>query len=105
LLDRYDGEMIAFNNVNPFHQPKQNITRLDVHPLAKSLPLLDTVAKDMKRDSSGGKILLQVRVRSRIRFKVGLAKTKHYTLRAYCPVVVNFSSSTNFDRVYCSVNI
>jgi Late embryogenesis abundant protein len=97
--------MIAFNNVDPFHQPKHNITRLNVHPLAKSAPLLDSVVKDMKHERSGGKIELEVRVRSKIRFKVGLVKTKHYTLQAYCPVVVKFSSSNDFDRVYCDVEI
>ncbi|KAJ3689807.1 hypothetical protein LUZ61_018971 [Rhynchospora tenuis] len=101
----YDDNMIAFSNVDPFYQPKRNETRLDVHPLAKATPLLNSVAKDLKHDRSGGKVELEVRVRSRIRFKVGLAKTKHYTLHAYCPVVVKFSSATNFDRVYCDVDI
>ncbi|KAF3321194.1 Late embryogenesis abundant protein [Carex littledalei] len=101
----YKDQMIAFSNVDPFHQPKRNATRLDVHPLSKSTPLLDSVTKDLKHDRSGGKVELEVRVRSRIRFKVGLTKTKHYTLRAYCPVVVKFSKSTDFDRVYCDVDI
>lgn len=104
-LGRYKDEMIAFSNVDPFHQPKRNVTRLDVHPLSKSTPLLDSVTKDLKHDRSGGKVELEVRVRSRIRFKVGLSKTRHYTLRAYCPVVVKFSKSTDFDRVYCDVDI
>ncbi|XP_073101420.1 uncharacterized protein At1g08160-like [Elaeis guineensis] len=102
----YSDQMVAFSEVAPFHQSHRNVRTIDVDPVAKSVPLVASVVDNLKHDRSAGAVELEVRVRARIRFKVGLAKTKHYTLRAYCsPVVVHFSSSARFERTYCDVDI
>lgn len=108
LIIRYDNQMIALTEASPFFQPHRNTTRLDIETVANSTQLQDQVAKDLKHDKSTGNIGLEVRVRARIRFKVGVVKSKHYKLRVYCtPVNVGFSpnSATSFDRVYCDVEI
>lgn len=100
--------MIALTETSPFFQPHRNTTRLDIEAVANSTQLQDQAAKDLKHDKSTGNIGLEVRVRARIRFKVGVVKSKHYKLRVYCtPVNVGFSpdSATSFDRVYCDVEI
>ncbi|KAJ4759343.1 hypothetical protein LUZ62_024375 [Rhynchospora pubera] len=104
----YDNQMIALTEASPFFQPHRNITRLDIKAVTNSTQLQDQVAKDLQHDKSSGHIGLEVRVRARIRFKVGVVKSKHYKLRAYCtPVKVGFApnSATSFDRVYCDVEI
>lgn len=100
--------MIALTETSPFFQSHRNITRLDVEAVTNSTQLQDQVAKDLKHDKSSGNVGLEVRVRGRIRFKVGVVKSKRYKLRVYCtPVNAGFSpnSATSFDRVYCDVEI
>ncbi|KAJ3680483.1 hypothetical protein LUZ60_016761 [Juncus effusus] len=104
----YDGQMIAFTKASPFFQPHKNTKRLDVEADSKYTPLTNQAAKDLTHDKSIGNIGLEVRVRAWIQFKVGIFKSVHYKLKAYCtPVNVGFSpkSATSFDRVYCDVDI
>ncbi|RWV87703.1 hypothetical protein GW17_00050275 [Ensete ventricosum] len=102
----YDDQMVAFTEVAPFYQRRRNVTTLDVSAVATSTPLLGSVEKSLKHDRSSGQVGLEVRVRARVRLKVGVVKTKHYTLRVYCaPVLVSFSGTPKFDRVYCDVDI
>lgn len=102
----YSDEMVAFSQVAPFYQGHRSVTIIEVDPVAKSVPLLAMVVGNLKHDRTAGDVELEVRVKARIRFKVGLAKTKHYTMRAYCsPVVVHFSSSARFERTCCDVDI
>ncbi|XP_008803434.2 uncharacterized protein At1g08160-like [Phoenix dactylifera] len=99
-------QLVAFSGVAPFYQGHRNVTTIEVDPVAKSVPLLTSVADNIKHDRSAGVVELEVRVRASIRFKVGLAKTKHYTLTADCsPVVVHLSKSARFQRTYCDVDI
>ncbi|RWW57512.1 hypothetical protein BHE74_00035691 [Ensete ventricosum] len=102
----YDDQMVAFTEVAPFYQRRRNVTTLDVSAVATSTPLLGSVEKSLKHDRSSGQVGLEVRARARVRLKVGVVKTKHYTLRVYCaPVLVSFSGTPKFDRVYCDVDI
>ncbi|RWW88923.1 hypothetical protein BHE74_00002174 [Ensete ventricosum] len=103
----YDGQMLALNEVAPFYQPRRDVRMLKVDLLARSMPLLSSVATSLKQDRSAGEAAVEVRMRAMVRFKVGLLKTDHYTLRAYCsPVLVRFSSpATQFQKVYCDVYI
>ncbi|KAG0454444.1 hypothetical protein HPP92_025748 [Vanilla planifolia] len=102
----YDGQMLAFAEPPSFHQPKMNATRLVLLAAARGLPLLGAVAEGIKRDRSAGEVGLEVRVRAWVRFKVGVAKTRHYKLRAYCsPVVVRFPAPAVFQRTYCDVDV
>ncbi|XP_072963418.1 uncharacterized protein At1g08160-like [Typha angustifolia] len=101
----YDDEMVALSELSPFYQPKRNVTRLETKPTAVAVSLPASAAKGLKHDRSAGEVEVEVRVRGRVRFKVGLVKTRHYDLNAYCsPVIIRFSSSTSFDRVYCDVD-
>ncbi|XP_008807076.2 uncharacterized protein At1g08160-like [Phoenix dactylifera] len=102
----YSDQMVAFSEVAPFYQGHRNVTTIEVDPVAKSVPLLAPVVDNLQHDRSAGAVELEVKVRARIRFKVGLAKTKHYKLTAYCsPAVVHFSSPARFERTYCDVHI
>ncbi|CAL9108690.1 unnamed protein product [Musa textilis] len=103
----YDGQMLALNEVAPFYQPRRDVRMLKVDLVARSRPLLSSVETSLKQDQSAGEAAVEVRLRAMVRFKVGLLKTDHYTLRAYCsPVLVRFSPSvTQFQKVYCDVYI
>lgn len=102
----YGEQVLAFTEAAPFFQPRRNATRIEAAPAAREAPLLPDVARYMKQDRSAGELPVEVRVRARIRFKVGVVKTRHYMLRVYCPqVIIKLSSPTSFDRVYCDVDI
>ncbi|XP_073111291.1 NDR1/HIN1-like protein 1 [Elaeis guineensis] len=110
--DTFDVEVwisdqrVAFTEVAPFYQGHRNVTTIEVDPMARSVPLLTSVADNIKHDRTAGVVEMEVRVRARIRFKVGLAKTRHYVMTVDCsPVVVHFARSTRFVRTYCDVDI
>ncbi|KAK3024429.1 hypothetical protein RJ639_044603 [Escallonia herrerae] len=102
----YNDETLAFNTVEPFFQPHRNVTRIGLNLGAKDVSLYDPVAKDLKLERSAGEVELEVRLKAKIRFKVGAWKSKHRTLRISCePVMVHFSSSKNFGRALCDVDL
>ncbi|PKU69877.1 NDR1/HIN1-like protein 2 [Dendrobium catenatum] len=103
----YADQMLAFRELPPFHQPKRNATRLLLSAAATATPLLGSVADGLKHDRSAGQVAVEVRARAKIRFKVGVAKTKHYVMRVYCaPVVVRFSPAAGmFQRAFCDVDV
>ncbi|KAG1355019.1 putative NDR1/HIN1-like protein 2 [Cocos nucifera] len=110
--DTFDVEVwisdqrVAFTEVAPFYQGHRNVTTIEVDPIARSVPLLTSVADNIKHDRTAGVVEMEVRVRASIRFKVGLAKTKHYTMTVDCsPVVVHLAQSTRFAKTYCDVDI
>jgi len=103
---RYEDQTLATNAVQPFFQPHKNVTRMHARLTAQTVALYDSVPKDLKLERSSGDIALDVFIRARIRFKVGLLKTKHRTLRVSCsPVLVNFSKAKSFERAYCDVDM
>ncbi|KAL5580150.1 hypothetical protein UlMin_012592 [Ulmus minor] len=102
----YDDQTLAYNVVQPFHQPHKNVTRLDVKLRARSTALLNAVSKDLRLERSSGKIELSVVLKARIRFKVGAWKSTHRTLEVFCsPILVHFSKPKSFERTYCDVEL
>ncbi|OVA19478.1 Late embryogenesis abundant protein [Macleaya cordata] len=101
----YDDQTIAFDVVEPFYQPSSNVTRFEVKPTARSVPLLGSVSRDLKSEKSSGEMELDIKVKAWIRFKLGIWKSSHYNLRVLCsPVVVHLNSSKTFERTYCDVD-
>ncbi|KAI4322337.1 hypothetical protein L6164_022042 [Bauhinia variegata] len=102
----YEDQTLATNAVAPFYQPHKNVTRLQLRLAAQTVALYGSVPKDLRHDKSSGVIELDVWVRARIRFKVGLWKSDHRTLRIFCsPVLLHFSNSKGFERTHCDVEL
>ncbi|KAF8397767.1 hypothetical protein HHK36_016689 [Tetracentron sinense] len=102
----YEGETIASDFFEPFFQPHRNVTRFEVKPVARSVSLMEFVARDLRLEKSSGKVRLAVEVKARIGFKVGVWNSAHRTLRVLCsPVVVFVSSSEKADRTFCNTDI
>lgn len=102
----YDGQTIAFNMVDPFFQPHRNVTRLEVKLTAQYLALSKSTSRDLRLERSSGKIELNVLLKAKIRFKVGVWKSRHRTLRSMCsPVLVPFPSYKHFERTFCEVEL
>ena len=99
---RYEEQTLATNAVAPFFQGHRNQTWLHVRLTAQTVALYGSLPNDLRLEKSSGDIELDVLVRARIRFKVGLWKSTHRTLRIFCsPVLVHFSRSKGFERTFC----
>ncbi|CAI9104949.1 OLC1v1003749C1 [Oldenlandia corymbosa var. corymbosa] len=101
----YDDQTLAVNSLQPFHQPKRNVTRLNLNFVSTNVELFPGVAKNLQMEKMSREVELEIRVKAKIRFKVGAVKN-HRTLRLLCaPVVVPFSSSKSFERTPCDIDL
>lgn len=102
----YDDQTVAFDTVEPFFQPHGNVTRLGLNLVAKDASLVKTAAKDLSLEKSSGEVEWEVKMKAKIRFKVGSWKLRRRTMRVTCePVLVHFSSSKAFERTTCDVDL
>ncbi|KAK4369528.1 hypothetical protein RND71_013320 [Anisodus tanguticus] len=104
----FNSQPIAFNNiVTPFYQPCRNVTHLnDVSLPANDVALYGDISRDFKTQRTGGAVELQVKIRAKIRFKVGVWKSGHRKLKILCTPKVNFSNSRKNSKSFpCDVDI
>ncbi|KAJ8622810.1 hypothetical protein MRB53_031340 [Persea americana] len=101
----FDDQMIASKDVPPFFQPHRNATRLEVEAMTRSMPLMSSVARNIDHHKLSRGLEVEVRLRARIRFKVGRWKSRKYHARVYCSPVVLYHDPSKFDRTYCDVDI
>ncbi|KAK9280314.1 hypothetical protein L1049_014002 [Liquidambar formosana] len=105
MVSYYDN-ILAFAEVQPFYQPRQNVTQLEVKPVAKSAALMESASRDLRLEKSSGGVELDIRVKARIRLKMGAWKSRRRTLKVFCPhVLVHFSSAKKFQRARCDVDL
>ncbi|KAK1284020.1 hypothetical protein QJS10_CPB21g00286 [Acorus calamus] len=110
----YADQMVAFGEAAPFHQPRRNQTRLELEAVAKGMPLPKGVAGKLKKELAGGGgdevAEIDVKLKARVRFKVGVWKSRHYTLDVDCDQVkVRFGEAKGgtgkgFQRKDCAVH-
>lgn len=102
----YDDQSVASAEVTPFFHPHHNATEIRVTAAAVAAPLGESASRELRRDIAGGKIVVEVVVRARIRFRIASFKSRHYTLRAYCtPVDLYLSPPTPSSRTDCDVEL
>ncbi|KAJ4724997.1 putative Late embryogenesis abundant (LEA) hydroxyproline-rich glycoprotein family [Melia azedarach] len=102
----YDDQSIAFNTLEPFRQPTRNVSRLEAKLVSQNVALSNSISQDLKLEKSAGEVELDVHIKAKIRFKVGVWKSDHRTLRVVCsPVMVHFSSSKSFQRADCDIDL
>ncbi|XP_021732898.1 uncharacterized protein At1g08160-like [Chenopodium quinoa] len=101
----YRGQNVSSDHMDPFRQPKKNVTRLMYQKNVKDVVLSSDSAQHLKLERTGGQVDLDVKINAKIRFKVGAFKTRHYKLKVLCsPVVVNFSNDKRFQKTDCDVD-
>ncbi|XP_021278912.1 uncharacterized protein At1g08160-like [Herrania umbratica] len=102
----YEDQTLAFNTVEPFFQPHRNATRVESKLAAQNLALSPSIFKDIKVEKASGEIQVDVHFKSKIRFKVGIWKSRHRNLRIVCSsVTLHFSWYKHFDKVPCEVEL
>ncbi|KAH6836719.1 hypothetical protein C2S53_007376 [Perilla frutescens var. hirtella] len=101
----YEDKSLSVNNVNPFYQPRRNVTFVDLDLTAKNAAVYGAMARDLKMERATGVVNLDVRIRAKIRLKVGLFKI-HRTLKIECDsLLVPFDSRKGFERVLCHTDM
>lgn len=103
----YDDETLSRGTIDPFYQPKRNATRFKLNLDSHDVVLTEQTARDLKMERSSGRVEMEVKLRARIRFKVGGWKSRHYRLKVSCaPIMAHFSSaSKGFQMTKCDVDI
>ncbi|KAK1429141.1 hypothetical protein QVD17_11344 [Tagetes erecta] len=107
IVVMYDDDTISRGTIDPFYQPKRNATRFKLNLASHDVSLREEVARDLKVERTSGRVEMVVNLKARIRFKVGVWKSRHYHMKVSCaPIMVHFStSSKGFQRTICDVDI
>ncbi|PIA54921.1 hypothetical protein AQUCO_00901078v1 [Aquilegia coerulea] len=101
----YDDQTISFQTLEPFFQPRHNVTRLEFKSTAQSVALQKSIARDLRLEKAAGDIELEIRLKARIRFKVGIWKSSHYTLKVFCSnMEIHPNSTRTFKQKECDVD-
>jgi len=104
-----ESAQLAVQDAPAFLQPRRNETRLDVRAVARSAPVGEQAARELRHDlAAGGAVGVDVRMRARAQFKVAGVRSRRYSLEAFCsPVVVGLSPSAarSFQSVPCDVAV
>lgn len=102
----FNSQPISFNNIEPFYQPRRNVTHLNVSLPTNDVALYGDIARDFKTQRSGGDVEVEVKIRAKIRFKVGAWKSNHRKLKILCTPRVNFSNSRKNSKSFpCDVDV
>ncbi|KAG8387577.1 hypothetical protein BUALT_Bualt02G0035800 [Buddleja alternifolia] len=101
----YEDQNLAVGHFHPFYQPRRNVTHLEVEVVAEEAAVYGAVARDLRMEKKSGDVDLDLKIRAKIRLKIGVFKI-HRKLKVNCgPLTVPFSSSKGFERVFCDVDI
>ncbi|KAL9688220.1 hypothetical protein QQ045_032639 [Rhodiola kirilowii] len=102
----YEDQTMAFGSLEPFHQGHKNVTRLEAKLLARSVPLIGSISRQLRRDKNSGDIEFGIYMTARIRFKVGSWKSGWRKLKVNCdPVLVHTGSTKHFEPTTCDVDV
>lgn len=102
----YDDQTLAQVTVPSFHQPRKNMTVVYVEAAARDLLLHDSVSRNLRIERTSGTVGLEVQIKAKIRFKVGVWKSNRRNVKITCaPVLVVFAHSRSFEETKCKVHI
>ncbi|XP_022969533.1 uncharacterized protein At1g08160 [Cucurbita maxima] len=102
----FGDQDLAFGVIKPFYQPHKDVTWLNMDLNAKNFLLHDSVSKDLALEKAAGEMDLDLWIKARIRYKVGVWKLGHRTLRIRCsPVIVYLSKDKEFKRTACFTEV
>ncbi|KFK27607.1 hypothetical protein AALP_AA8G405600 [Arabis alpina] len=106
IFVKFKDQTVAFDTVEPFHQPGMNVTQIDDTLVAQSVTVSKSDARDLRAQTSLGKIDLEVYVNAKVRFKVGIWKSSHRTAKIECShVTVSLSQSYKSTNSSCDADI
>ncbi|KAL1213376.1 hypothetical protein V5N11_025918 [Cardamine amara subsp. amara] len=106
IFVKFKDQTFAFDTMEPFHQPRMNVTQVDETLIAQNVAVSKSNGNDLRAQTSLGKIDFQVYVKARVRFKVGIWKSARRTAKIECShVTVSLSQSHNSQNILCDADI
>ncbi|KAG7603135.1 putative Late embryogenesis abundant protein, LEA_2 subgroup [Arabidopsis thaliana] len=106
IFVKFKDQTLAFDTVEPFHQPRMNVKQIDETLIAENVAVSKSNGKDLRSQNSLGKIEFEVFVKARVRFKVGIWKSSHRTAKIKCShVTVSLSESNKSQNSSCDADI
>ncbi|CAA7027729.1 unnamed protein product [Microthlaspi erraticum] len=106
IFVKFKDQTLAFDTMEPFHQPRMNITRIDETLVAQNVAVSKSNGKDLRAQTALGKLDLEVYVKARVRFKVGIWKSARRTAKIECsPVTVSLSRLNKSQNSSCDADI
>lgn len=83
-----------------------NVTKIDETLVAQNVAVSKSNGKDLRAQTALGKLDLEVYVKARVRFKVGIWKSAHRTAKIECsPVTVSLSQLNKSQNSSCDADI
>lgn len=113
---KFKDQTLAFDTMEPFHQPRMNVTQIDDTLVAQNVAVSKSSGKDLRDQHSLGKIELEVYVKAKVRFKVAVWKSSHRTAHIKCSHATVYLSQSNkslnssceadvwLASLYCHIN-
>ncbi|KAF3538808.1 hypothetical protein F2Q69_00019200 [Brassica cretica] len=92
---KFKDQTLAFDTMEPFHQPRMNVTQIDDTLVAQNVAVSKSSGKDLRDQHSLGKIELEVYVKAKVRFKVAVWKSSHRTAHIKCSHATVYLSQSN----------
>ncbi|KAJ4951938.1 hypothetical protein NE237_028770 [Protea cynaroides] len=89
----YKGQQITlYNSLPPFYQGHEDINLLTVSLLGPGLPVAPSFAYQVGRDQTAGRLILNLKVNGRLRWKVGTWVSGRYRFNVDCLAIMAFGS-------------
>ncbi|XP_010535637.1 PREDICTED: uncharacterized protein At1g08160 [Tarenaya hassleriana] len=105
LFVKFNDHTLSFDTIEPFHQPRKNVTKMEDSVVAKNVAISRSDARDLRAQTKLGRIDVDVYVRARVRFNVGIWKSSHRTAKIECsPVTVSLSNAKS-RITYCNTSL
>ncbi|KAJ4910947.1 Late embryogenesis abundant (LEA) hydroxyproline-rich glycoprotein family [Raphanus sativus] len=106
IFVKFKDQTLAFDTMEPFHQPRMNVTQIDDTLVAQNVAVSRSSSYDLRAQHSLGKIELEVYVKAKVRFKVGVWKSSHRTAHIKCShAMVSLPDSNKSQNSSCTADI
>eukprot|EP01018_Ginkgo_biloba_P009157 Gb_14222 [translate_table: standard] len=100
----YEYQRIGGAYVAPFYQGHKTTTILRPILTGHSVMVEEDVSRDLTLERNAGTLELTLKIYSKVRFKVATWKSRHYTMKVKCNLLVNVNEPAGiFDHKRCSV--
>ncbi|KAL4560831.1 hypothetical protein LXL04_032986 [Taraxacum kok-saghyz] len=95
----FKHETIGIGLINSWHQHKRNRTSFELDLTSHDTKLSGALSQDMGMAKSSNQVVLDVKMKGRIKSKLGIWKSRYYHITVSCVnVVAEISNSSNTSR-------
>ncbi|KAL5538108.1 hypothetical protein UlMin_045296 [Ulmus minor] len=105
----YKGQQITlYTSLPPFYQGHQDSNLLTASLVGNGLPVAPSFGYEVGRDQTAGRLVLNLKVNGRLRWKVGTWVSGRYRLNVNCVAIIPFGSSSPLSSkqgTQCSTSV